>query len=116
MSKLQSDEYERGYFHKIWMEYYCLDKNHTSGTLSSRFIRCQNPYQLQNFVHLSGAQKPTCAKYLEFDFLYLERQGYIDISYINFKIHFQNFIMGAQNSKTRGKSTKYKPIYATIVV
>ena len=84
MSKLQSDEYERGYFHKIWMEYYCLDKNHTSGTLSSRFIRCQNPYQLQNFVHLSGAQKPTCAKYLESDFLYLERQGYIDISYINF--------------------------------
>ena len=30
------------------MEYYCLDENHASGTLNSRYIGCQNPYQLQN--------------------------------------------------------------------
>ena len=41
MAKLQSDGYERGYFHKIWMEYYCLGKNHASELLSSKFIRCQ---------------------------------------------------------------------------
>ena len=56
MAILQSDIYERGYFSKIWMEYYCLDKN--------------NAYQLQNlnFADISGAQKPTWAKFLEFDF------------------------------------------------
>ena len=35
----------------------------------------------QNFVDISGAQKPTWAKFLEFDFFfYLKRQGYIDIT------------------------------------
>ena len=48
MAKLQSDRYERVYFHKIWMEYYFLVEYHASGALSSKFIRCQNPYQLQN--------------------------------------------------------------------
>ena len=33
MAKLQPDSYERGYFHKIWMDYYCLGENDTSGTL-----------------------------------------------------------------------------------
>ena len=32
MAKLQSDRYERGYLHKLWMEHYCLGKNHISGT------------------------------------------------------------------------------------
>ena len=41
MAKLQSYRYERGYFHKVCMEYYCLDKNHAYGALSSKFIRCQ---------------------------------------------------------------------------
>ena len=41
-----SDRYERGYFHKIWMECYCLGENHGSGTLSLKFVRRQNPYQL----------------------------------------------------------------------
>ena len=52
MAELQSDRYERGYFHKIWMESTIawvklmhLVQNHR---LSSTFIRCQNPYQLQN--------------------------------------------------------------------
>ena len=38
------------------------DKNHTSGTLRSKFIGCQDPYQLQNLKILStfsGMQIPT---------------------------------------------------------
>ena len=34
----------------------------------------------QNFVDISGAQKPIWAEFLEFDFFYLKRQGYIDIT------------------------------------
>ena len=34
----------------------------------------------QNFVHISRALKPTWAKFLEFNFFYLKRQGYIDIT------------------------------------
>ena len=34
----------------------------------------------QNFVDVSWAQKTKCAKFLEFNFLYLNRQGYIDIT------------------------------------
>ena len=33
----------------------------------------------QNFVDISGEQKPTWAKCLAFGFFYLKRQGYIDI-------------------------------------
>ena len=44
MAKLQSARYERGYFHKIWIDYYCLGENHAFGTLSSKFIKFQNPY------------------------------------------------------------------------
>ena len=60
---------------KIWMDYYCLGKNHASETLCSKFIRCQNPYQLQNFIFFnsSGAQKPTWAKFLEFEFFLAEK-------------------------------------------
>ena len=92
MAKLQSHRYERGYFHKIWMDYYCLDENHASGTLSLKFIRCQNPYQQQNLKILLTFQrhkKPTWAKFLEFDFFYLKRQGYIYI-YIYIYIYYQN--------------------------
>ena len=28
----QTDGYQSGYFHKIWMEYYCMDKNQGSET------------------------------------------------------------------------------------
>ena len=56
MAKLQSDRYERGYFVKIWMEYYCLGENCGSGTLILKFIRCENPYQLQNLKILSTFQ------------------------------------------------------------
>ena len=30
MAELQSDRKERDYFHKIWMEYYCLGENYAS--------------------------------------------------------------------------------------
>ena len=36
--------------------------------------------KFQNFVDISVVQKPTWAKFLEFDFFYLKRQGYIDIT------------------------------------
>ena len=64
-------------------EYYYLAKNCGSGTLSLKFMRCQNPYQLQNlkiFVDISGVQNPIWAKFLEFDFFYLKRQVYVDIT------------------------------------
>ena len=53
MLKLYSDRHERGNFHKIWMEYYCLDQNHASGIINPKLIRCQNPYQLRNLKILS---------------------------------------------------------------
>ena len=61
IAKLQLDGYEWGYFHEIWMEYYCLDKNHAYMTLSSRFIGCQNPYQQENLkilLILQGYKNP----------------------------------------------------------
>ena len=62
------------------MEYYCFGGNHVSGTSSSKFTRCQNPYQLvaksQNFVDISGTQKqkPTRAKFLEVEFFLSEKK------------------------------------------
>ena len=53
MAELQSDRYERGYFHKIWMKYYCLGENHISRTLSIAAAKSQN------FVDFTGAQKST---------------------------------------------------------
>ena len=80
---MQLDGHEWGYIHTKWLEYYCLDKNHALETLDPRFIGCQNPYQLQNikiFIDISGVQKPTRAKFLEFRFFCLKRQGYINIT------------------------------------
>ena len=34
----------------------------------------------QNFADISGVQKPTWVKFLKFDFFYIKRQGYIDIT------------------------------------
>ena len=39
------------------MKYYCLSENHAFGTLSSKFFKCQNPYQLQNLKILSTFQE-----------------------------------------------------------
>ena len=38
------------------MKYYSLDENHNFRTLSSRYIACKNPYQLQNLKILSTFQ------------------------------------------------------------
>ena len=38
MTKSQLDGYERGYFHKIWVECYCLGENHASGTLDLNLL------------------------------------------------------------------------------
>ena len=48
------------------MEYYCFDENRTSETFVSKSVPAAKS---QNFVEISGAQKPTWAKFLEFDFL-----------------------------------------------
>ena len=77
------DGFEWGYFHKIWMKYYSLDENHNSRTLSSRFIACKNPYQLQNLKILSRFQGHKNAYGENFGiwiYFYLKRQGYIDIT------------------------------------
>ena len=85
MTILQSDGYETGCFNnKIWNKYYCLGKNHVSEALSSKFIRCQNPYQLQNSKILTTLQghknlHVEC-KIFGVGFFYLEEQGYIDIT------------------------------------
>ena len=77
MTKLQSDRYKRGYFHEIWIKYYCLGENHASGTLSPKFNWCQNPCQLQNLKILLTFQGH---KNLHGQNFYLKRQGYIDIT------------------------------------
>ena len=59
------------------MEYYCFDENRTSETFASKSIPAA---KFQNSADISGAQKPTWAKFLEFDFFYLKRQGYIQNS------------------------------------
>ena len=82
MAKLQSDRYERDDFHKIWMKYNCLGKNCTSGTLSLKFIRFQNPYQLQNLKILLTAQVhkiPPGQNFWNLILFCLKRQGYVDI-------------------------------------
>ena len=61
------------------MEYYCLDENHKSGTLSSKFIGCQNQYQLQNLKFLStiqGHKNLHGQIFWDLNFFYLKRQGY----------------------------------------
>ena len=76
MSYLQSDRYQRGYFHKIWAEYYCLGKNETSEIFCSKFS-C--PCQLQNLKILLhfGATKTHVGKIFgTWVFLYLKRQSY----------------------------------------
>ena len=46
MSYLLANRYKSGYFHKIWMEYYCFGENQASGTFFSKFIMCQSPSRL----------------------------------------------------------------------
>ena len=72
----------------------------------------------QNIANISGTQKPTWAKYLEFDFFfYLKRQGYIDITRtkINFGGHIifihnlaMTFLIKLQNSKNNQNRANMK--------
>ena len=68
---------------KYGWKYYCLDENHASGTLSSRFFGCQNQYQLQNLKILStleGHINLHGQNFWNLNLFYLKRQGYIDIT------------------------------------
>ena len=66
------------------MEYYCMDENYASRTLSPRFIGCQNAagMQLQNLKVLStfqGHKNPhgqNCSNLI----FYQKRQRYVDIT------------------------------------
>ena len=53
MVQLQSGGYGSSYFHKIWVEYYCLGENQASETFCSKCFRCQSSCQLQNHKILS---------------------------------------------------------------
>ena len=65
------------------MEYYYLGKHHASGILSSKFIGCQNLYQLQNLKILltfQGHKHQLGQNVWNLNFWYLKEQGYIDIT------------------------------------
>ena len=79
LSYLQSDRYESGYFHKIWVEYFCLAKNEASETFCSKFIRCQSPYQLKNLKTLltvCGHRNLHGQNFWNLNFFYLKSQSY----------------------------------------
>ena len=79
LSSLQSDRYQSGYFHKIWVEYYSLGKNQGSETFCWKFIRCQSPYQLQNLktlLTLWGHKNPHGQNFGNLNFFYLKSQSY----------------------------------------
>ena len=78
MAKLQSDRYERDYFHKIWVEYYCLRENCGSDTLSLK-------NSLGVKIHTSCKTSKFCQHFrgIKYDMgknFYLKGQGYVDIT------------------------------------
>ena len=78
MLQLQSGKYESGYFHKIWVEDYCLGKDHASERFYLKFIRCQSPCQQQNLMILLtlwSQNKPCGRNFWNLNF-YLRRQSY----------------------------------------
>ena len=78
MAKLQSDRYERVYFHKIQMEYYCLGQNHASGTLISNLFGVKVHTSCKKF-YILGGQKPTWANFLEFRFFFTRKVKTIQV-------------------------------------
>ena len=61
---------------------YCTGKNRGSGTLSLKFIRNQNLYQLQYLTILlssQGHKNPQGQNFWNLNFLFLKRQVYINI-------------------------------------
>ena len=115
LSYLQSGRYQSGYFHKIWVEYYCLAKNQASETFCWKFIRCQSPYQQQNLKTLftrSGHKNPHGQNFWILSFFYLKSQSYRyyheknhvgppSSSYINLKVKL--LIKSKNNPKNRGE-------------
>ena len=67
MAKLQSDRYERGYVHKIWIEYYFLGEYHASGTLISNLFVVKIHTSCRKF-YILGRQILIWANFLEFGF------------------------------------------------
>ena len=79
LSYLQSDKYQSGYFHKTWVEYYCLGKNQAYETFCSKFVRCQNLYQLHNqktLLTLCGHKNLPGQNFWYLNFFYLKSQSY----------------------------------------
>ena len=59
------------------MEHYCFGKSHASGTFCSKFMRHQNPHQLQNLKILTkfeGHKNPHGQNFWNLNFFYLKRQ------------------------------------------
>ena len=68
----------------VWNTF-CLGKGHASEIFPSNCMMCQKPCQLQNFKILStfqGQKNPHGQNFwnLIFLFIYLKRQGYIDLT------------------------------------
>ena len=96
------------------MKYYCLDENDDPGTLSSRFIGCQNLYQPQNLKILlifQGHKNPHEQNFWNLIFFYyLNRQGYhskdqlvVTLSlYINFimKLLIKSYLLAQKQGKS----------------
>ena len=64
------------------MEYYCLGENYASATLSLKFmvvVKILSVAKSQNFVDISGVQKPAWAK----NYLNKNQLGVTSFSYIN---------------------------------
>ena len=113
MAKLQSDRYERVYFQKIQMEYYCLGQNHASGTLISSLFGVKVHTSCKK-IYVLGGQKPTWANFLEFRFFFTPEKsrlyryyqnknqlGFTSSSYINLTL---KLLRKSKNSpKTRVK-------------
>ena len=112
MAKLQSYRYERAYFHKIWMEYYCLGKHHASGTIISNWFGVKIHTSCKKFYILRG-QKRTWANFLEFGFFLPENSrlyryyqlGFTSSSYINLTMKL--LIKSENSTKSRVKMKFY---------
>ena len=89
MAKLQSDRYERGYFHKIWMEYDCLGEHRVSETLkvlSATFL-------LVCFVSL---KKSTCE--MRKNVFYFTSKALFVLVIINFNFFKYSNVMTSSNA------------------
>ena len=116
MVQLQSDGYGSSYFHKLWVEYYCLGENQESETFCSKCFRCQCSCQLQNHKILSthrGHKNAFGQNFWNLIFFLIRKDKVIDIirkknhvgptlsSYINLTL--KQWIKSAIAQKNRSK-------------